>query len=267
MRKLDPKTTFFLFLIVLLCNTFSYAQDDDNDNDSTPVDTHSRIRLGFNTSNNFHRQILLGFQNENATEGIDPGYDAINIFNLPNDIYFWCANTELTIQGVGHFNISNSYAIGIRSEVSEPITISLETVENIDQNQNIYLYDNVTNTYTNLKTGSLTVTVGIGTFNNRFSLKFTSQTTLGTNNPELNNKLSVNYSNNESTLSITNTLNDTTASDVFLFSITGQKIASWNISKMDQTNLNIPISGISKGIYIVNVITDRGGIITKKINI
>jgi len=266
MRKLDPKTTVFLFLLVLLCNAFGFAQDDDNGNDSTPVDTHSRIRLGFNAHNNFHRQILLGFENESATEGIDPGYDAINIFNLPDDIYFWCANTELSIQAVGNFNISNSYAIGIRSEVNEPITISIETVENMASNQNIYLYDNVTRTYTNLRTASLTVTVGIGTFNDRFSLKFINQDTLGTNNPELNNQLSVNYINNENSLSITNTLNDTIASDIYLFNITGQKIASWNIAKMDQTNLNIPVSGLSKGVYIINVITDHG-IITKKINI
>ena len=121
-------------------------------------------------------------------------------------------------------------------------------------------------TYTNLKTGNFTATVSAGTTNDRFSLKFVDQSTLGIDNPELNNKLSVSYINSERSLYINNTLNNTLASNVNIFNINGQIVASWNIAKMNQANLNLPVSGLSKGIYIVNVATDKG-MITKKISI
>jgi len=266
MQKLDTKTAFFLFFGILLCSAFGFAQDDDNGTDEVENDTYSKIRLGFYAPNNFHTQILLGFQNENATDGIDYGYDAINTFDLPNDIYFWCANTPLSIQGVGSFNTNNCYPLGVKSNTSGIIKINLDAIQNMSTSQNIYIYDSLMDTYTNLKTGNFTATVSAGTTNDRFSLKFVDQSTLGIDNPELNNKLSVSYVNSERSLYINNTLNNTLASNVNIFNINGQIVASWNIAKMNQANLNLPVSGLSKGIYIVNVATDKG-MITKKISI
>jgi hypothetical protein len=57
-----------------------------NENDTETADTRKRIRLGFNSSNDFHRQVLLGFMNEKATAGIDAGYDGLNN-DFPNDVF------------------------------------------------------------------------------------------------------------------------------------------------------------------------------------
>jgi hypothetical protein len=44
---------------------------NDNSNDIVFNNYNTKIRLGFNTVNKFHRQLLLGFMNEAATDGID----------------------------------------------------------------------------------------------------------------------------------------------------------------------------------------------------
>jgi hypothetical protein len=45
---------------------------DNNYNDKIVKDFTKRIRLGF-TSHNYHKQLLLGFMNEKATDAIDYG--------------------------------------------------------------------------------------------------------------------------------------------------------------------------------------------------
>jgi hypothetical protein len=74
---------------------------NNNNSDITPKDTQ-KIRLGFNSHNNYHKQLLLGFMNEKATDAIDYGYDATSFDNLPN-IYFSTNGWKL-ISGVGYFD-------------------------------------------------------------------------------------------------------------------------------------------------------------------
>ena len=253
--------SFFVYAILLFGSVNVFAQDDEGD-DEIVVETYSKIRLGFYSHANSYRQILLGFEEENATEGIDYGYDAVNTFNLPNDMYFWTANTELFIQGVGYWNADAVYPIGVRSNGEGNILIKLDATENMDPNQSIYIYDAQNDSYFNIKSGDFVATVGTGTFNDRFSLRFVSQSTLGNDNPTLNTGIKVVYNNN--VLNIQNNLSGTTAQTVNLYSITGQRAGAWNVENQTQSAISVPVNSISKGVYIVNV-TTTAGTITKKI--
>jgi hypothetical protein len=72
---------------------------DNNNSDITPKDTIQKF-AGFNSHNNYHKQLLLGFMNEKATDAID--YTTCASFdNLPNDIYFSTNGWKLIIQGWG----------------------------------------------------------------------------------------------------------------------------------------------------------------------
>jgi hypothetical protein len=61
------------------------------------------VRLDFNSSDDFHRQILLGLWMEKATENIDAGYDALNIDDYPT-ICILNNDNQLVIQGEGIFD-------------------------------------------------------------------------------------------------------------------------------------------------------------------
>ncbi|AWI27109.1 T9SS type A sorting domain-containing protein [Flavobacterium pallidum] len=257
MKNLYTRISILFLFGMLMVAPKSFSQDDD-----FTEETFTKLRLGFHSHNNFYRQILLGFENDNATEGIDPGFDAVNVFNLPNDFYFLCGTTELFIQGVGYYNTNNIYPLGVRSNSVGTITINIDAAEYWDPTQEVFIYDADNNTYFNIKNGPFTANVGVGTFNNRFSLRFSTQSTLGTGTIT-DGKMSVNYITSEKVLSLINTTSNT-ATTVSLYSITGQKAAYWNVSEIDQTNLNLPVSGLSAGVYIVNVETP-GGTITKKV--
>ncbi|AWA31313.1 hypothetical protein HYN48_15105 [Flavobacterium magnum] len=247
-----------LFLVgMLFVAPKSFGQDDD-----FTEETFTKLRLGFHSHNNFYRQILIGFENDNATEGIDPGFDAINVFNLPNDFYFLCGTTELFIQGVGYYDTNAIYPLGVRSNSVGTISINIDAAEYWDPTQEVYIYDADNNSYFNIKNGPFTASVGIGTFNNRFSLRFSTQSTLGTG-AVADAKISVNYIASDKVLALSNPTSNN-ATTVSLYNITGQKTVTWNISEMDQTNINLPVSGLSAGVYIVNVDTPNGRI-TKKI--
>jgi hypothetical protein len=47
-----------------------------------------KLSLGFDSANNYHRQILLGFMNQYATSGFDNGYDGVSFESHSNDMYF-----------------------------------------------------------------------------------------------------------------------------------------------------------------------------------
>jgi hypothetical protein len=84
----------FQFQILCLKNSTSSSKAktidhfNDNSNDIVFNNYKQKIRLGFNTVNKFHRQLLLGFMNEAATDGIDLGYDGYQIDTQENDMYF-----------------------------------------------------------------------------------------------------------------------------------------------------------------------------------
>ena len=77
--------------------------------------------------------MLLGFVPNNlATDYFDYGYDAMNTESFPNDLS-WLINSEpYIIQGVGDFDESKLYPLGLYLSDSGEIEISLNTLENFD---------------------------------------------------------------------------------------------------------------------------------------
>ena len=78
-----------------------------NADDTYTEDTFAEIRLGYTNQDNYHRQMLLGFMDENATSGFDYGYDAILFDEKTNDAYFPLQTRKLNIQDTGTFNAKN----------------------------------------------------------------------------------------------------------------------------------------------------------------
>lgn len=242
-------------------NILSVNQNHFNDNtsDATTSDTFSRIRLGLTSKDNYHRQILLGFMEQNATSSVDFGYDAINIDNQPNDMYFINNGTTLNIQGEGYFNINNVYPIGIKTNVFGEVKIMLDATENLDDSQRIFIHDNTDDAYHEITNNEYIVELPQGLTNNRFSLTFKNNSVLGVNNfNDLNNGIVVAYANTKKLLSIKNNVSNTTVEKVSLFNILGQLVKSFDVKDQNQQNIELPLENLSTGTYIVKVKTDKG---------
>lgn len=236
----------------------------NNQEDDFTQEVFSKLRLGYTSANNYHKQILLGFMNQYATSGIDAGYDAETIDNQPIDLYFVNSNKKLNIQGDTYFNIQSIFPIGVKTAVAGIVQFKIDGLENFDENQNIFIYDNVTNEYHNIKNGPFEIEMPVGTFDNRFSLRFNGQSSLNTNHNQLENGIEIIYSFSNNIISINNHLVDTTVDKIELFNLLGQKVANWNIEAQAQSSIEITPSEISTGTYIIKVMTNNG-VVTKKI--
>lgn len=237
----------------------------DNTEDRFVVDnTFTKIRLGFDSANNYHRQILLGFMNEFATDEFDQGYDALQIDTQPNDLYFRMGSTNLVIEGVGAFNPNKSIPLALKNNNAGVVKFMLDATENLDANQNVFIYDNVTNQYHDITDDQkFEINLPVGIFNDRFSLRFTTSP-LGVDDFDINNEVLVSFTNGNNTININNTLQKTEIRSVELISMLGQSLKTWTVDKANQSKIQIPVNNFSTGAYIVKVHTTKGDL-SKKI--
>jgi hypothetical protein len=245
---------------------------NNNSNDITPKNTYKKVRLGFNSSNNYHRQVLLGFMNEKATSEMDYGYDAISLDDIPNDMYFLNGENQLVILGEGYFDENASFPIGVKTAVEGKVSFTIDALENIDGEQKIYIYDDETKKYNEIQKNSFEVNMPVGINNSRFSLRFkdkslsTDKTTLSVVENNTNtDDIKIAHIQNNNTLKITNNSEETTVEKVTLFNINGQTVASWKIENQDQQNIQIQINTISYGVYVAKLKTTSGELSKKLI--
>jgi hypothetical protein len=244
---------------------------NNNSNDVALKDIYKKVRLGFNSSNNYHRQVLLGFMNEKATSKMDYGYDAINLDDIPNDMYFLNDENQLVIQGEGYFDENASYPIGVKTAVEGKVTFTIDALENINGEQKIYIYDDETKIYNEIQKNSFEVNMPVGINNSRFSLRFkdkslsTDKTLSLVENNTNTDGIKIAHIQNNNILKITNNSKETTVEKVTLFNINGQTIASWKIENQDQQNIQIQINTISSGVYVAKLKTTTGELSKKLI--
>lgn len=248
---------------VMFRNTEQTTETASNEEDYFEEDQFMKIRIGFNSYNNFHRQLLIGFMDELATEEVDPGYDAIHIDNQQNDMYFLHEQTKLTIQGASYFEPTKVYALGVKTFAAGDVQFTLDGTENVEESQAIYIHDNVTGIFHDMRQGHVTINLPLGEIHNRFSLTFQNET-LSASEFELQNQIVIAHTATDNLLTIKNTTPDNTVETVSLYTILGQTLATWNVENQTQNNITLPMSNVSTGTYIVRVQTSLGTI-SKKI--
>ncbi|TRX00443.1 LamG-like jellyroll fold domain-containing protein [Flavobacterium gawalongense] len=246
--------------VIYKIKTISKKEESWNNNNNDPIekDTFKRIRLGFNSHNDYHRQVLLGFMNEKATSDMDYGYDGLNFDDFPNDMYLLNGENQLVIEGEGFFNANASYPIGVKTDAEGKVKFMIDELENFDSEQAIYIYDNLTGIYHDIRNEAFEVILPEGENNIRFSLQFTDKT-LNVDDKIINdNAIKITHLQNGNMLVINNNILDATVQKVTLFNIIGQSISSWKIENQDQQNIQLPIKKINSGVYIVKIQTTKG---------
>ena len=231
----------------------------DNTNDVIEEDNYKRIRLGFNSHNDFHRQVLIGFMNEKATSKMDYGYDGLNFDDFSNDMYLLNGENQLVIQGEGFFDEDASFPIGVKTDSLGKVSFTIDELENFDNRQNVYIYDKSDDTYHNIKGALYEIQLPEGTINDRFYLRFIDKT-LGTD--------SFNLSKSDEAIVIVNQ-NVTVQSlnqlikNIAVYDLSGRKIDSYkkvNAQKFTLSHLNKTTAGL-----IVKITLDDDTVVSKKI--
>jgi len=119
--------------------------------------------------------------NDDATHELDYGYDALSLDDIPNDMYLLNGENQLVIQGEGYFDVNATYPIGIKTDVKGNISFGIDALENFDSEQAVYIYDNDTDSYHNIRNEKFEISVAAGVNDTRFSLRFINKNNIGIN--------------------------------------------------------------------------------------
>ncbi len=229
---------------------------------------------GFNTNNEIVLEVLkqedsfsteINF-NSNSSRGVDPGYDGVIFGDVAPEFSIYTQlvqdNTgrNLAIQSLASTDMDNVIVpLGINTSQGEQLTVRIANSD-LPSNINVYLEDNLTNTWTLLNTGDyiLTPTTTLsGT--GRFFVHFTTGT-LSVDNNILTGLLI--YSDNSSrSVLIKGQLNAGTRASIY--DLQGRQVIYQELNE-DLNTQAIPVNNLSSGLYIVELISNNQ-IRTKKV--
>lgn len=226
----------------------------------------SHLALKLENSNNKKFKTDFYFT-DNASLGLDPGYDSETFSGLTPQLSIYSQLVEdntginMGVQSIGNLNLADvTIPLGVNAIQGEQVTISiLETT--LPQSTDIFLEDNVTNTFTQLTTSDYVFTPssniqGIG----RFFLRFT-ENSLSVNDLNVQNVLLIYATVSPKKLFVKGNL--TEKSTVKIFDLQGRLILTSNLDSGSNNN-QIDVSNLKAGIYSVSVSNDSM-VKTKKI--
>lgn len=135
-------------------------------------DLRPKFRIGYDSPKMYHRQLLLTID-ENATYGVDRGYDAI-ILDAPDEDMNWDVDgKKVGIQGVPDVTTQSEFNLRVKTVINGTIKIGIDQLENIDQADIVvYLKDNLQDETYNLYNGPKEVYLEAGDYKERFSIVF-----------------------------------------------------------------------------------------------
>jgi hypothetical protein len=220
----------------------------------------NRIWLNMTNDKGAFKQLLVGYI-EGATNFYENRYDGITFDgNTFLDFYSVNNGNKFVIQGRAlPFDDSDLVPLGYRSAIEGAFTISIDEVDGKMKNQAIYIEDKVTGKIHDLRSSNYTFKTAIGTFTDRFVLRYTDKT-LGTGDFE-NTEDGILISVKNKTINVLSSKEN--IKDVTIFDITGKTLYSKN--KVSNTELQIQNLSSGNQVLLVKVILDNDFATTRKI--
>ncbi|MBO9582794.1 MAG: cadherin-like domain-containing protein [Flavobacterium sp.] len=219
-------------------------------------------RLWLNLSNNedAFKQLLIGYV-EGATNNFDYNYDATTLAgNSYIDFYTINEAKKLTIQARAlPFDKTETIPLGYKSTAETQLTISIDHADGFFNQQAVYLEDKSTGIITDLRASNYTFKTTIGTFTDRFVLRYTNKT-LGTDDFE-NAKDGLLVSVKSKVVNVTSGTEN--IKETQIYTIGGQLL--YSKSKIEAKELKIENLHSGSQVLLVKVILENGHVVTKKI--
>jgi hypothetical protein len=233
-------------------NSIFYKSAETKDsNNLADIEVDRRIWIGYQSPDLLHRQLLLAFvlSPPGADLGFNSGFDA-EMPDPHDDELFFIIDNELSkkyvIQGAGAYDDTYEFPIGLTIEENGTHTIMLDGIENFTDD--IFIKDNILNTYYNLKDSDFTPNLPPGDYLDRFSVVFHSEV-LSNVNVFDENQVNVYFKNDYIHLHNVNQLEITGLS---VFNQLGQKLIQIENENLVGEKIQIPFIH-QKGMYITVV--------------
>lgn len=224
-------------------------------------DNYPRIYLKYSSPSGLRRQLLVAFI-PNSTDSLDIGYDAINGERFSEDMSWKVGNTKLVIQAVPTLDNERILPLEVKVGTTGLATISIDFLENINANTEIFLKDNLSGVKYDMKSGPFEINLEPGIYTNRFELVFQILKSLASEEDSFIEDIINIYINNPENTIFINHNESVYIKEISIYNMLGQQIQSIK-KEFNRNTIKIPFSAQS-GVYIVNVKTDKETI-SKKI--
>ena len=220
-----------------------------------------KIGMKYNVGENrvARRQIGISF-NKNNSFDYDNGYDS-HIFDLNGtDIYWKFPNSDAkyVIAGIG--DIDTVDLIPLEIIINEEKTISIQIDEWNVNNQEVFIFDKLTDNYYSLENKKATFNLSKGIYSDRFFVTFRKKKTLKQEDT-LTNNIKLYYNSNSREIIISNDDTSTTIKKAELYTVLGKKLQVWNTFKDNKLPIKVNINNLS----IIKLYTNKGQVSKKLI--
>ncbi|GAA4883127.1 T9SS sorting signal type C domain-containing protein [Flaviramulus aquimarinus] len=221
------------------------------------------IRIHTQIDNTFYKESVIAFRESTPDNNtFNRFFDGANINGLNDDAYLISSDKTLSIKSI-NYDETTRIPLGLKSSKDNTeYSIKINTLKDVPENVNIYVFDNINNTYTDIKNNTFEVTLDEGTHDKRFEITFKQENTLSI---EKNNFVEFNvFQNNRiSQLKILNP-NSLKINSLSLYDISGKQVLIDHISS-DRRRRIYSTKSLSGGIYVVKIDLDNNQTFSKKI--
>jgi len=231
--------------------------------DAKTTDSIEKIKLEFTTNNGLGREMVLGFS-DLTTDGFDYGYDAMASETFVNDLTMTLNNLPTVIQGFSNITPEKVIDLNFQSDGKLTYAIEAKIFTGFPEHQEVYLLDNQTENYHDLKLeGPYEFSSVAGIFNDRFKIVFQKESNTLSTEGKASPKENLYYQNKTNTFFAKEL--GSHVSKLSLINMRGQVIFELHDVSNERLTNGIQIKTISTGTYIICLRTEANKVLTKKI--
>ena len=222
----------------------------------------NRIWLNLTNDKGAFKQTLIGYVTD-ATNQYDNAFDGES-FDGNDFVDFYSINEakNLTIQGrVLPFDINDAIPLGYSSTIKGVFSIAIDQVDGVLVSQDIFIEDKSNNVIQNLKQGPYSFSTEVGTFKNRFVLRYvnTSKTLRTGTFKVIENTVLVSSTNKQIKINSSKEL----INKVEVFDLLGKPIYKKN--DVNSNEFVITNLAMDHQLVLVKIVLQNGTTVTKKI--
>ncbi|NNC51203.1 MAG: T9SS type A sorting domain-containing protein [Flaviramulus sp.] len=222
------------------------------------------IRLHTHIDNTFFKENVIAFRESTPDNyKYNRFFDGININELSSDAYLISDEKELVIKSI-NYDETTRLPLGLKaSKDNTEFKIEIHKIKNIPQNVNVYIFDNLDNSYTDVKNGTFDITVDEGVYNDRFEVTFAKSVLSIGNETETFANFEIFQNNTISQLKLNNP-NNLSIKCIQVFDVSGKQVLTEHINS-DNNQFYFSTKSFSDGVYVVKIKSSNQQSFTKKI--
>jgi hypothetical protein len=205
------------------------------------------LKLDVITRSDFKRELMLGFVSDDLNNP-EAYIDLKNNESLSHDVSFHIEGEQYLIKSIA-YEMSEMIPLSVKSATHTTFTFGVNEIVGCDHLESVYIYDSYNKSYHDIKNDTYEVTVGPGTYTERFKISFTDQTfqTMRTMLSMDNSGFFIYQDNANQSLRALNPNNESIQSFT-LYDILGNVVHSEN--NLRDQDFALPTSELGSGIYI-----------------